>query len=53
LMDLIGVDVNLEVAKSVWQAFGYEPRFKPHQIQERLVISGRWGKKTKGGFYDY
>lgn len=53
LMDLIGVDVNLEVAKSVWRAFGYEPRFKPHQIQEKLVISGRWGKKTKGGFYDY
>lgn len=53
LMDLIGVDVNLEVAKSVWKAFGYEPRFKPHQIQEKLVISGRWGKKTKGGFYDY
>ncbi len=53
LMDLIGVDVNLAVAKSVWQSFGYEPRFKPHQIQEKLVISGRWGKKTKGGFYEY
>ncbi len=53
LMDLIGVDVNLEVAKSVWKSFGYEPRFKPHHIQEKLVISGRWGKKTKGGFYEY
>jgi 3-hydroxybutyryl-CoA dehydrogenase len=53
LMDLIGVDINLTVAKSVWQAFGYEPRFKPHAIQEKLVTSGRWGKKTKGGFYEY
>ncbi len=53
LMDLIGIDVNLEVAKSVWQAFGYEPRFKPHAIQQRMVTSGRWGKKTKEGFYEY
>ena len=53
LMDLIGIDVNLEVAKSVWKSFYYEPRFQPHAIQEKLVISGRWGKKTKGGFYEY
>jgi len=53
LMDLIGIDVNLEVAKSVWRAFGNEPRFKPHHIQESLVISGRLGKKTKRGFYEY
>ncbi|MGZ5331328.1 MAG: 3-hydroxyacyl-CoA dehydrogenase NAD-binding domain-containing protein [Solirubrobacterales bacterium] len=53
LMDLIGVDVNFAVARSFWeQSFG-EPRWRPHPIQERMVASGRLGRKAGRGFYDY
>jgi 3-hydroxybutyryl-CoA dehydrogenase len=53
LMDLIGVDVNLDVTKSVWKAFGENPRFAPHSLQERMVEQKRFGKKSKQGFYRY
>lgn len=53
LMDLIGIDVNLAVTKSVYeQTFG-EPRFRPHPIQQRMVSSGRLGRKSGRGFYAY
>jgi 3-hydroxybutyryl-CoA dehydrogenase len=53
LMDLIGIDVNFAVAKSFWeQSFG-EPRWRPNPIHERMVASGRLGRKTGRGFYTY
>jgi 3-hydroxybutyryl-CoA dehydrogenase len=53
LMDLIGIDVNFAVAKSFWeQSFG-EPRWRPTPIHERMVESGRLGRKTGRGFYRY
>jgi 3-hydroxybutyryl-CoA dehydrogenase len=53
LMDLIGIEVNLAVAKSFWeQSFG-EPRWRPTPIHERMVASGRLGRKTGRGFYRY
>jgi 3-hydroxybutyryl-CoA dehydrogenase len=53
LMDLIGIDVNLAVARSFWeQSFG-EPRWRPTPIHERMVASGRLGRKTGRGFYRY
>jgi 3-hydroxybutyryl-CoA dehydrogenase len=52
-MDLIGIDVNFAVAKSFWeQSFG-EPRWRPTPIHERMVASGRLGRKTGRGFYSY
>lgn len=53
LIDLIGTDVNLAVTKSVYDAFFQEPRFRPHPIQERMVESGRLGRKSGRGFYPY
>src|SRR4051812_10229616 len=51
LVDLIGLDVNFTVAKSFWeQSFG-EPRWRPSPIHERMVASGRLGRKTGRGFY--
>jgi 3-hydroxybutyryl-CoA dehydrogenase len=51
-MDLIGIDVNLEVARSFF-AQRPEPRWRPHPIQAQLVAAGRLGRKSGGGFYDY
>ena len=44
-MDLIGIDVNLEVARSFFARLG-EPRWRPRPIQERMVAAGRLGRKT-------
>jgi 3-hydroxybutyryl-CoA dehydrogenase len=53
LMDLIGIDVNLAVTKSMYeQTFG-EARYRPSIIQQKMVSSGLLGRKTKRGFYTY
>jgi 3-hydroxybutyryl-CoA dehydrogenase len=52
-MDLVGIDVGFEVAKSFdAQSFG-EPRWKPNMLQARMVASGRLGRKTGAGWYEY
>jgi len=53
LMDMIGIDINLSVTESVYKAFFDEARFKPHRLQQEMVASGRLGRKTKIGFYQY
>lgn len=53
LMDLIGQDINYAVTKSVFEAFYYDPRFKPSLVQQDLVHAGRLGRKTGRGWYDY
>jgi 3-hydroxybutyryl-CoA dehydrogenase len=50
LMDLIGVDVNLDVTKSQWSQFFHEPRFTPSLLQQQYVDAGLHGKKSGGGF---
>ncbi|HTO94690.1 MAG TPA: 3-hydroxyacyl-CoA dehydrogenase NAD-binding domain-containing protein [Bacteroidota bacterium] len=53
LMDLIGIDVNYAVTRSVYERFFHEPRFRPHPIQARMVEAGTLGRKTGRGFYTY
>ncbi|MGW7264322.1 3-hydroxyacyl-CoA dehydrogenase [Streptomyces sp. NPDC054842] len=53
LTDLIGQDVNESVTHSVWQAFFQDVRFTPSLAQRRLVESGRHGRKSGHGWYDY
>jgi len=53
LMDLIGMDVNLAVSQSLYDAFQKEERFKPSPLQIDKVAAGNLGKKTGSGFYDY
>ena len=53
LMDMIGIDVNYSVTKSVYEAFFYDPKYRPHPIQQRMVEAGLLGKKTGRGFYEY
>ena len=53
LMDLVGLDVGLAVAKSFYeQSFG-EPRWRPSPLVARLVAAGRLGRKTGRGWYEY
>ncbi|MEX1658564.1 3-hydroxyacyl-CoA dehydrogenase [Streptomyces pseudovenezuelae] len=53
LTDLIGQDVNESVTHSVWRAFFQDVRFTPSLAQQRLVESGRLGRKSGRGWYDY
>ncbi|GAA2911958.1 3-hydroxyacyl-CoA dehydrogenase [Streptomyces mexicanus] len=53
LTDLIGQDVNEAVTHSVWQSFFQDVRFTPSLAQRRLVESGRLGRKSGRGWYDY
>jgi 3-hydroxybutyryl-CoA dehydrogenase len=53
LMDLVGVDVNLEVARSFWEQSFHEPRWRPSPLQTRLVAAGHLGRKTGRGWYRY
>ncbi len=53
LMDYIGNDVNYAVTESVFQAFYYDPRFKPSFTQKRHREAGYFGRKTGRGYYNY
>jgi 3-hydroxybutyryl-CoA dehydrogenase len=53
LMDLVGVDVGLDIARSFYtQSFG-EPRWRPSPITVKTVAAGRLGRKSGRGYYDY
>ena len=53
LLDLIGLDVNLTIARSFFaQGRGVE-RWRPSPIQERLVEEGKLGRKSGQGYYPY
>ncbi|MDD6299168.1 3-hydroxyacyl-CoA dehydrogenase family protein [Hornefia butyriciproducens] len=51
LLDITGHDLNLEVDEILFEAYG--DRFRPSPQLHRLVDSGRLGRKTGAGFYDY
>jgi 3-hydroxybutyryl-CoA dehydrogenase len=53
LMDLIGMDVNLAVTQSMYQAFNKAERFAASPMQTDKVAKGELGKKTGKGFYEY
>lgn len=53
LMDFIGNDVNYTVTETVFQAFYYDPRYKPSFTQKRFSEAGYLGRKSGKGYYDY
>ncbi len=53
LMDLIGLDINFAASRSVYEAYFHEPRYRPSLLQQRMVESGRLGRKVGRGWYEY
>ncbi len=53
LIDLIGLDVNLEIARSFYRQGGEPERWRPSPIQQRLVDEGKLGRKSGEGYYRY
>jgi 3-hydroxybutyryl-CoA dehydrogenase len=52
LTDLVGLDVRLAIAESLYQALE-ERQFEPPQILRDKVARGELGKKTGRGFYSW
>ena len=53
LMDLIGMDINYNVSRIVWEALGKPERLQPSPLQKSKVDAGELGRKTGKGFYEY
>lgn len=53
LMDFIGNDINYTVTESVFEAFYFDPRYKPAFTQKRFSEAGYLGRKSGKGYYDY
>ena len=53
LMDFIGNDVNYTVTETVFNAFYFDPRYKPSLTQKRFAEAGYFGKKSGKGYYKY
>ena len=53
LLDLIGLDVNLTIARSFYEQGGRPERWRPSPVQEMMVAEGRLGRKSGHGFYEY
>jgi 3-hydroxybutyryl-CoA dehydrogenase len=52
LCDFIGLDVLYSVCESLYDEFK-EPSYAPPPLLKRMVVSGRHGRKSGRGFYDY
>ena len=53
LMDLTGIDVNFPAGTIIYNGYMQDPRIKTSPIHEAIYNSGRWGRKTNAGWYDY
>ena len=51
LMDMVGLDVAKHVADYLYQEYG--ERFRPGGVFDQMVASGKLGRKSGSGFYDY
>ena len=51
LLDEVGIDVGSKVGPILFEAFG--ERMKPAGVADKLLADGRYGRKSKKGFYLY
>ncbi len=52
LADMVGVDICLHVAESMYEQFG-DPRYAPPPRLRNMVKAGRLGRKSGRGFFEY
>jgi 3-hydroxybutyryl-CoA dehydrogenase len=52
LADLIGLDICLNVMEVLHREFG-DDKYRPCPLLRKMVRSGKLGRKTKIGFYEY
>jgi 3-hydroxybutyryl-CoA dehydrogenase len=52
LCDFLGLDVLYSVCESLYDEFK-EPAYAPPPLLKRMVVSGRLGRKSGRGFYEY
>lgn len=52
LLDFVGLDTTYAIAEIMFQEYR-ERRFAPPPLLKRMVLAGRYGKKSGRGFYDY
>ncbi len=53
LMDLVGLDVNHSVHKSLFEQYFDEPKYRPSYLLEPRVAAGLLGRKSGRGWYAY
>jgi 3-hydroxybutyryl-CoA dehydrogenase len=53
LMDLVGLDVNHAVMKSMYQQYFEEPKYRPSFLVEPRVAAGLLGRKSGRGWFEY
>ena len=52
LADFIGLDVCLAIMEVLYEGFG-DSKYRPCPLLKQMVSSGRLGRKTGRGFYEY
>ena len=52
LLDFVGLDTTYSIAEIMFQEYR-EKRFAPPPLLKKMVLAGRYGRKSGRGFYDY
>jgi len=53
LMDLTGIDVNYAASTFIYEGYQHDPRLRTTTLHASMAASGRFGRKSGQGFYDY
>jgi 3-hydroxybutyryl-CoA dehydrogenase len=52
LLDFVGLDTTYAIAEIMFEEYR-EKRFAPPPLLKRMVLAGRYGRKSGRGFYEY